>query len=212
MTLFEGPWPARVTWVLLPLVLGPALGDALGDHSRAVAVTASVLAWLVWAGVLVAVLLPTTMSLTALRIAAPAALAVADWAAITGPGGAPALVGVIGTAVVLVVAFSPLTGHVFVNGSAYGDERRFTLRVPVALLLGPIALAELVVVGAPVAGALLLACEQWVLGGIVLAVGLPVAAAAACRWRPRRRGRCTGSPAGGWCSSPPGSSSTTPTR
>jgi len=178
MTLLEGPWPARVTWALLPLVLGPALGDALGEHSRAVAVTGSVLAWLVWAGVLVAVLLPTTASLTALRIASPAALVVADWAAIDGPGGTAALVAVAGTAIVVVAAFSPLTGHVFVNGSAYGDEARFTLRVPAALLLGPIVLAELVAVGPPVAGVLLLAAGQWVAGGGVLAVGLPAAAAA----------------------------------
>jgi hypothetical protein len=164
--------------VLLPLVLGPALGDALSDRSRAVAVAASVMAWLVWAGVLVAVLLPTTMSLTALRIAAPVALAVADWAALTGPGGAAALAAVAGTAVVLVTAFSPLTGHAFVNGSAYGDERRYTLRVPAALLLGPILLTEAAAVIPPIAGVLLLACRLWVAGLLVLGLGLPLAAGA----------------------------------
>ena len=87
MAFLAGPWPARITWGLLPLLLGPALGDALGEHSLAVARTASGLAWVTWAGVLVAVVLPTTVSLTALRIATPAALGVANWAAITGDAG-----------------------------------------------------------------------------------------------------------------------------
>ena len=54
MAFLAGPWPARVTWGLLPLLLGPALGDALGEHSLAVARTASGLAWVTWAGILVA--------------------------------------------------------------------------------------------------------------------------------------------------------------
>ena len=39
MAFLAGPWPARITWGLLPLLLGPALGDALGEHSLAVART-----------------------------------------------------------------------------------------------------------------------------------------------------------------------------
>src|SRR5688572_19936768 len=113
MSFLAGPWPARTTWGLLPLLVGPALGDALADHSLSVARTASGLAWLTWAGILVAVVLPTTVSLTALRIATPAALGVANWAAITGAGGAAAAVAVGGAALAVVAAFSPLTGEVF---------------------------------------------------------------------------------------------------
>src|SRR6187200_1819009 len=98
MPFLAGPWPARITWGLLPLLVGPVLGDALSEHSLAVARTASGLAWTTWAGVLVAVLLPTTVSLTALRITTPAALGVANWAAITGDGGASAAVAVAGAA------------------------------------------------------------------------------------------------------------------
>ena len=81
-------------------------------------------------------------------------------------------------AVAVVAAFSPLTGEVFINGSSYGDEVRLPLRVPTALVLGPVPLAWLAAVVAPIAGALLLAAEQWLAGAAVLAVGLPLAAVA----------------------------------
>jgi len=175
MSFLAGPWPARITWGVLPLLIGPALGDALGEHSLAVARTASGLAWLTWAGILVAVALPTTVSLTALRIATPAALGVANWAAIAGDGGAPAALAVTGAALAVVAAFSPLTGEVFIDSSAYGHERRFALRVPTALLFGPIPLAGLVAVAGPIAAPLLLAARQWVAGVVVLAAGIPLA-------------------------------------
>ncbi len=178
MPPLSGPWPARITWALLPLLLGPALGDALADRSLAVARTASVLAWGTWAVILVAVLLPRTVSLTALRIAAPAALAAAIWAAFADDPGALDGLAMAGGAVAVVAALSPLTGDVFVNGSSYGDERRLALRVPGPLLLGPLPLAWLAAVTGPVAGPLLLAAGQWLAGGAVLLVGLPTTAVA----------------------------------
>ena len=178
MHLLPGPWPARATWALLPLVLGPALGEALDERSRAVALTGAALAWGTWAVVLVAVLLPRTVSLTALRIAAPAALGAANWAALAGDRTTVDGLAVLAAALTSVAAFSPLTGDAFVNGSAYGDERRLPLRVPGPLLLGPLALAEVAAVAGPVAGALLLAAEQWVAGAVVLVTGGLVSAAA----------------------------------
>lgn len=178
MLLLSGPWPARVTWALLPLLVGPALGDALDPSSRALALTGAVLAWAAWAGGLVAVALPSTASLTALRLGAPAALATAAWAAAQGDPGAVDVVAVVAATLVVLAAFSPFTGEAFATGSAYGDERRLPLRVPAPLLLGPVPLAGLVALAAPVAGPLLLAARQWVAGGLVLAVGLPAAAVA----------------------------------
>jgi hypothetical protein len=169
-----GPWPARVAWVLLPVVAGAALADALDGRSTAVQWVASIGLWAVWAGVLVATLLPRTASLTALRIAAPASLGAAVWAApVDGVSGAD-VVALVWTAVVCVVAFSPWTGDVFVNGSSYGAERRLTLRVPAALALGPVELAWVAVVGGAIAGPLLLAARQWVLGAVAVAAGLAV--------------------------------------
>jgi len=179
MLVPTGPWPARSTWALMPLLLGPSLGDALGEHSLAVARTGSIMAWGAWAAVLVAVLLPRTVSLTALRIATPGALAVANWAALANDSEVTDALSVAGAAVALVAAFSPLTGDVFVNGSSYGDERRLPLRVPGALVFGPLPLACGAALAGPIAGPLLIAAGQWLLGGIVLAAGLPLAAVAA---------------------------------
>ncbi len=170
-----GPWPARLTWAALPLLIGPSLAPALDERSLAVARTVAVLAWLTWAGVLVAVLLPSTVSLTALRIAAPVAMGVAAWAATEPDRGATDAIAVAGAAFALVAALSPLTGDAFVDGSAYGHERRFALRVPPVLVLAPIPLAWLGAVAGPVAGSLLLAARQWIAGALVLAVGVPLA-------------------------------------
>lgn len=178
MQLFDGPWPARATWAALPLVLGPALGDALDPRARAVALTGSGLAWATWAAVLVAVLIPRTVSLTALRITTPAALAVANWAAIAGDRGGADLVAVAWAAVTVVVAFAPTTGDCFVNGSSYGDERRMPLRVPGALLLGPLPLAWVAAVAAPIGAPLLLAARAWVAGAVLVALGAPASAVA----------------------------------
>jgi hypothetical protein len=171
-------WPIRVTWAALPVTVGPALGEALDPASRAVQVTAGVLAWVVWAAVLVAALVPRTVSLTLVRTAAPVATAAAVWAALATTAGDdlrwPPVLAAGWGALVLVVAFAPATGDLFVDGSSYGDERRLPLRIPAALLLGPLPLAWALTTGPLVAGPLLLATERWVWGAVVLAVAVPV--------------------------------------
>ena len=165
----------RLVWLLLPLTLGPSLGDALDDSTRAVQVTASTLAWGAWAALLVAVLIPRTVSLTAIRVAAPVGLGLASWAALQGERGLGDTVGVTWAALTAVVVFAPGTGEAFVNGSSYGDERRLPLRAPAALLLGPMQLAWVAAVAAPIGAPLLLAAEQWVPGAAAVVVGAPAA-------------------------------------
>ena len=164
--------------MLLPLAVGPALGEALDGSTRAVALTGAVLAWGAWAKVLVAVLIPRTLSLTVLRIVAPAGLAAANWAALAGDRGAADVVAVAWAALAVVAAFAPTTGDAFVNGSSYGDERRMPLRVPGSLLLGPLPLAWIATVAAPIGAPLLIAARQWVAGGLLAIVGVPAAAIA----------------------------------
>ncbi|MGQ0830805.1 MAG: hypothetical protein ACT4OV_03920 [Microthrixaceae bacterium] len=175
MRHLTGSTPARVTWLLVPLAMGPALGAALDAHSRSVALTGATLAWGTWAGVLVAVLIPRTVSLTALRIAAPAALGAANWSAIASERGGWGFAGVTWAAVVAVAAFAPSTGEAFVNGSSYGDELRLPLRAPGALVVGPIELTWLVAVAGPLGTPLLVAARAWIPAVALGALGLPAA-------------------------------------
>ena len=171
------PWAVRAAWAVLPFALGPALAAALDPRSRPVQATASVGLWGAWALVVAATLVPRPLGLTALRVAAPAALAAALWAAATEGGSAVAQALAVGSAALVVaLAFLPETGIVFVNGAAYPNERRFPLRPPGPLLFGPLPLAWALSLGAPAAAALLLAAGRPVAGALVLAVGLPLAA------------------------------------
>jgi hypothetical protein len=170
-----GAWPARATWLVLPLVTGPALGDALDDASRPVQLVASAGLWVGWAVVLVATLVPTTVSLTVLRVAAPGTVAAALAATVAGGPSTADVVGLVGVLVAALAAFWPGTGEAFVDGSSYGDERRMPLRVPGPLLAGPLVLLWAVAATGLAAGPLLLATKRWTLGAPALAVGLPAA-------------------------------------
>jgi hypothetical protein len=166
------PWLLRLTWLVLPLTVGPAAERAVDGAGEAVATTAAVLLWAAWVVPLAATLIPHPLSLTLVRVAAPAALAVAVAAAVDGEADAVALGA---GAVTALLPFAPAIGEWFVNGVAYGDERRLPLRIPALLLAGPVEVAWALVVAGVAAGPLLLAAGQWVAGGVAVAAGLPLA-------------------------------------
>jgi hypothetical protein len=170
------PWTIRVAWLALPFAAGPAYGAALHPHSEAVRLAATVVLWAGWAAVLVGTLVPHPIGLTALRLSVPAAFAAAIAAAATGRPSSLAITAALAiTAVDLVLAFAPATGALYVNGPAYPNERRYPLRPPGPLLLGPLELSAVVTVGAPLAGILLLAARAWVVGGVVMVIGSALA-------------------------------------
>jgi hypothetical protein len=165
-------WVIRFLWIALPFTAGPALAEALGAASRAVQLVASSGLWAGWAVGVVAVLVPHPLSLTALRIVAPASVIAVVAAAAAGHASPLAL----GWATVTAAwAFAPSFGVACVNGPAYPNERRFLLRVPGALLVGPLALAWALAVAGVAAGPLLIAARHWVAGAIALVLGAPVA-------------------------------------
>ena len=164
------PWAVRVTWAVLPFTAGTAFADALDGRSRPVQVVASAGLWAAWSMVLVATLVPHPLSLTAVRAATPGGVVAAVAAALAGHGNPLA---VSTSALAMAVAFLPETGTLFVNGPAYPNERRFLLRAPAPLLLGVLAVVWALAVTPPVAGPLLIAARQWVVGGLVLVLGLP---------------------------------------
>lgn len=178
----DATWVFRALWVVLPVVAGSALAAGLDDRSGAVGVVGAVVVWGTWAGVLVAALVPSTVSLTVCRVLAPAAAAAVVWGAAVDADGAVGdvraldVVGVLVATAAAVAVMAPRFGDRFVDGSSYGPERRFALRVPAPMLFGPLELSWLLAVAGLVAGPLLLAGEQWVAGGIALVVGVPLAA------------------------------------
>lgn len=167
----------RVVWLLLPFAAGPALATALDPTISSFRTVASVLLWAGWAVTLAVTLVPRTLSLTILRMIAPASVASALWAVVAiGDDGADwrAVLALASTLAACAAAFSPLTGDTYVNGSSYGAERRMPLRVPGALMVvAPAAWA--VAVSGAVCGPLLLAAHQWTAGGLAIVLGWPAA-------------------------------------
>jgi hypothetical protein len=167
----------RLVWLTLPLTAGSAAADALHPWDAAPRVTAEVLLWLAWFVVLVAVLAPRPLSLTAARTGAPLAFAAAMLAALTGrPSTAAWLAALVATGLAAVLVATPPFARTCAQGAAYGDEERFPLKVPPALFLGLLPLAVLVVGAGLTAGPLLLADGRFALGVAAVVVGLPLAA------------------------------------
>lgn len=162
-------WAPAAVWLSLPLVAGPAFGDALAHRSTPVVTTASVGLWGLWLVGLIAALAPSTVALTAMRIVFPASLVAAVWAAaaVSEHAGTSASIAMGATSLAAVLSLWATVGHVFVNGSSYGDERRFPLRPPGAVVFGPLELVWALMVATTFAGPMLLATRHWIIGTIV---------------------------------------------
>ncbi len=155
----------------MPVVLGAAVSDAIRAWPDAPRVTASTIAWVGWTIVLLAVLVPRPLSLTITRFGIPITFATA--VATTTSGRTSALTAVAALAVsgaALTLGTRGDFARTCAQGAAYGDEERFPLKVPPALLLGILPVAVGIVAAAVVVGPLLLADRQWVLGAIVVLV------------------------------------------
>lgn len=176
MAALEGPWPLRAAWLALAVLAAPALAGALDDASGPVQLTAGVGLWAGWLVALVAMLVPSTVSLTVVRVAGPAAVAATVVAALRGPAGADDVAALVAGVAAAVAALTATTTDAFVDGSSYGNERRLALATPAALRFGPAPLAGALTVGLPAAAALAFASRQWALG-----VALSVAAAGVLR-------------------------------
>jgi len=167
----------RGLWVGTAFAIWPAVSASLRHQPASARTAAAAGGWAIWTAVLVATFVPVPATLTAIRCAAPAVLAAVIAAAVTGQVAAIALpVGAAWSAAMTAAAFLPQTALWCVNGPAYANERRFPLAPPGPLLFGPLEVAWAVVVAAPPAGVLLLAAQQWVVGGLVTAIGVPLCA------------------------------------
>lgn len=162
---------------MLALVAGEPFGRALHGRSTAVVMVTAVGLWAGWAAASVALLVPRSTSLTAVRVLVPAGLAAVVAALVVADRttGAPGIgvldvVALAAATITVVGALAPWVAEGFVDGSAYGPERRSPLRTP-GLVLGVATITWMLVVLGASAGPLLLAARQWLAGGVALVVG-----------------------------------------
>ncbi len=171
-------WGLRTIWLLLPVLIGPAVADALHDMDATPRSTASATLWVLWAVGLTATLVPLPLTLTALRLGGPAVAALSAWSAEATSNAVHTSFALAAAVLVVLATFAAPVADRFVDGASYGDERRFLLRAPgpVALVLGPAA--TVVAIAGTSVGPILLLDSRWVAGGIATALGATLAAIA----------------------------------
>lgn len=160
------PWALRAAWAVLPLVVGSALADRLDGWNSGARTAAEALLWAGWAAVAIASCVALPVSLAVVRVGVAAGVAVS--AAARTPG-------VIVAILAAAIAARPEAAEWFVNGPAYANERRYPLRVPGPIVMGPLWLASALVVIGPAEGILLVAGGHYVLGAPVLVIGSALA-------------------------------------
>ncbi len=162
-------WAARVVWLVVAVLGGRAVGDALAGRSRAVQVTGTIAAWAGWGAAALTLAVTGVLALTALRSLVPGALVVTV-ATVVGGATASSVLALAAPAIVAVgLTCSAELGRVYVQASAYGDEQRFGLRPPLGYLAASVV-SWLVMATATVVAPLALAGRGWWLGGAALLV------------------------------------------
>ena len=167
-------WCARLTWAVLPITAGTALGDALSGWSTGPARVAALLLWAAWTLGLIALLVPRPWGLTALRVVAPAAVLVA-LLSVAGTSAASALVALSSCLLAAGFALSAPVSQAAGNAVAYGDEIRYPLRIPISLFLGPVPLAVALTAAGVSVGPLLIADQRYPAGVAATVIGVPIA-------------------------------------
>ena len=150
-----------LAWVVL--ALSAPWQTIADDASRSVSWVLLIWGWLLWTGVGASLLVPSPMSLTIVRIVVPLSVVIAIVA--SQP------IAVFCSVVTLIVCASPVFVDAMVQGGAYGDEKRFALRTPLPYVV-PAVIAWAIYTTSLVGGSLLLAAQQYVIGAILLALGL----------------------------------------
>jgi len=152
---------AMAAWVAL--ALSSPWQTIADDASRSVAWVVLTWGWFLWTGVGASLLVPSPISLTIVRIAVPLSVVVSVVA--SQP------LAVFCSVVALIVCASPVFVDAMVQGGAYGDETRFALRTPLPYVV-PAVVAWLLYTAALIGGSLLLAAHQYIVGAVLVAIGI----------------------------------------
>ena len=133
------------------------------DASRSVSWVLLIWGWLLWTSVGASLLVPSPMSLTIVRIIVPLSVVVSI--AASQP------LAIFCSVVALIVCASPVFVDAMVQGGAYGDESRFALRTPLPYVV-PAIIAWLLYTAALIGGSLLLAAQQYIVGAVLVTIGI----------------------------------------
>ena len=133
------------------------------DASRSVSWVLLTWGWLLWTSVAASLLVPSPMSLTIVRIIVPLSVVVSI--AASQP------LAIFCSVVALIVCSSPVFVDAMVQGGAYGDESRFALRTPLPYVV-PAVIAWLLYTAALIGGSLLLAAQQYIVGAVLVTIGI----------------------------------------
>jgi hypothetical protein len=166
-------WASRLSVIATGLAV-PLLNNALRQMSSLTGISSTVGIWLLWSIALLCTLVPSSSALTAIRLALPTIFVIVAAAAVAigiSSGVAAALA--ISLLASLLI-FSGDIGDSFVQLAAYGDERRYLLRCPPAMLLVQV-LSWLVWLTLTIVAINLLASDALILGAIVAIVALLLA-------------------------------------
>jgi hypothetical protein len=166
-------WAARVSWLAVAVIGGRAVGDAIEGRSGPVRAVATIGAWTGWGVGAIALAVTGLVTLTTVRAVVPAAVVVAGLTAVAGAPAGSVLALAVPAAVTAVLVAAADTGHVYMQASAYGDERRFGLRPPLGYLVPTVA-SWAIWTAALLAAPLGWAARAWVLAAVatvVLAIG-----------------------------------------
>ncbi|MGA0117972.1 MAG: hypothetical protein ACO3JF_06215 [Ilumatobacteraceae bacterium] len=136
------------------------------DSSTATSIAYLSWGWALWLVTAVALLVPSPLSLTAMRCISPVAV-IASFGAVSP-------LSIFASLVALIIGFSPLFADVMVQGGAYGEERRFALKTPVPQML-PTVIAWSVLSFSLIGGTLLTTDEQFAVGIPLLVIGVILA-------------------------------------
>ena len=171
---------ARVAWLAVALG-GGAIESAVDGRSGGVRWLAGVGGWALWGTVVVALLVPSVLSLAWIRVVGPLTIPVTVACVVGGADATDVALLAVPSLVALAAAFSPEVGRWMVQASAYGDEDRLLLRSPVpagaAAIVSWIVWAVVVVVG-PLA----LAAGNLVVGIPLTLVAIAVSVYVGPRW------------------------------
>ena len=156
----------RILLSCLPFI-GAEVGGLLDDRSDAVQITGTALAWAVWGVVVIASYISHPITLTVLRIGIPVITGFMIFVAVTQGFSGSQIISAAVSVAVLLLSFSAEIGGIYVQASAYGDEKRFALRPPV-VLVAPILLSSMVADLSSIALPLLVAARNWTVAAVAL--------------------------------------------